>query len=258
MAFPATNDPAATKAWSCRQKKWDCGARAWPQNRDAHCNLGMSFYFFKLQAPMKYKHIAIAGNIGAGKTTLTQLLARHYGWLPQYESVENNPYIADFYEDMSRWSFHLQVYFLNGRLAQLLDIRDSDQVVVQDRTIYEDAHIFAENLYEMGLMEHRDFENYYNIFSTIKRLIAPPDLLIYLQAGIPKLVDQIQKRGREYEEGIRLDYLKRLNVHYETWIHHYTDGQLLVINIDDLDFANRPEDLAQIIDKVEAQIHGLF
>ncbi len=204
------------------------------------------------------KHIAVAGNIGAGKTTLTSILAKHFGWDAQYEDVEHNPYLFDFYEDMHRWSFNLQVYFLNNRLNQLLEIQNATRPVIQDRTIYEDAHIFAPNLYEMGLMAKRDFENYYNFFGTLKRMVSPPDLLIYLKASVPKLVDQIQKRGREFEENIRLDYLKRLNHLYDDWIDHYKDGPLLVIDIDKTDFTENETDLADVIRRVDAEVNGLF
>jgi len=204
------------------------------------------------------KHIAIAGNIGAGKTTLTTLLAKHFNWQPHFESVDQNPYLTDFYNDMSRWSFNLQVYFLNNRLSQLLDIKSSKTPIIQDRTIYEDAKIFAPNLYEMGLMTARDYENYATFFDTISKMIPPPDLTVYLKAGIPKLVDQIQKRGREYEDNIRLDYLKRLNTQYDLWADEYTDGELLIVNIDDLDFANNEEDFAHIADLVDARVNGLF
>ena len=203
-------------------------------------------------------HIAIAGNIGAGKTTLTTMLAKHYKWTPHFEDVEHNPYLVDFYDDMQRWSFNLQVYFLNNRLANLLDIMKGKDSVIQDRTIYEDAHIFAPNLYEMGLMTKRDFENYASFFGTLKRMLTPPDLLIYLRASIPKLVDQIQKRGREYEENIRLDYLKRLNEFYNKWIDGYKDGPLLVIDIDNSNFAENDEDFAEVVRRIDAQIHGLF
>lgn len=204
------------------------------------------------------KHIAVAGNIGAGKTTLTEMLAKHYKWTPHFEDVEHNPYLVDFYEDMHRWSFNLQVYFLNTRLQQLSKIRAGKESVVQDRTIYEDAHIFAPNLYEMGLMTKRDFENYSSFFQELKKLISPPDLLIYLRAGVPKLVDQIQKRGREYEENIRLDYLKRLNEFYNKWIDKYNDGPLLIIDIDQINFEEKEEDFAEVIKRIDAQIHGLF
>jgi deoxyadenosine/deoxycytidine kinase len=204
------------------------------------------------------KHIAVAGNIGSGKTTLTQMLSKHYKWTPHFEDVEHNPYLVDFYEDMHRWSFNLQVYFLNNRLKHLLDIRSGKESVIQDRTIYEDAYIFAPNLYEMGLMTKRDFENYASFFDTVKKLISPPDLLIYLRGTIPSLVDQIQKRGREYEENIRLDYLKRLNEFYNKWIDKYTDGPLLIIDIDKVNFADREEDLAEVIRRIDAQINGLF
>ena len=204
------------------------------------------------------KHIAVAGNIGAGKTTLTSVLAKHYKWTPHFEDIDQNPYLVDFYEDMHRWSFNLQVYFLNNRLKSVESIRNGKDIVIQDRTIYEDAYIFAPNLYDMGLMNKRDFENYTSLFHTLIKLVQPPDLLIYLKASIPKLVDQIQKRGREYEENIRLDYLKRLNENYNKWIDKYEDGQLLVIDIDNLDFTENDEDLAEVLRRVDAQINGLF
>lgn len=204
------------------------------------------------------QHIAVAGNIGAGKTTLTKLLAKHYKWEPQYESVDHNPYLTDFYDDMSRWSFNLQIYFLNRRLNQLLEIKHSKKTIIQDRTIYEDAKIFAPNLYEMGLMTTRDFENYANFFDTISKIIDPPDLIIYLRAKIPKLVDQIQKRGREYEDNIRLDYLKKLNFHYDNWANNYKGGELLIIDIDDLDFSENKQDFAYLVEQIDTRINGLF
>lgn len=204
------------------------------------------------------KHIAVAGNIGAGKTTLTTMLARHFRWTPHFEDVDRNPYLVDFYEEMHRWSFNLQIYFLNTRLQHLIDIRKGEDTVIQDRTIYEDAYIFAPNLYEMGLMTRRDFENYSSLFQTLKSLVSPPDLLIYLKASVPKLVDQIQKRGRDYEENIRLDYLKRLNGFYDKWIAQYTDGPLLVIDIDNLDFTENDADFAEVVRRIDAQLHGLF
>jgi deoxyadenosine/deoxycytidine kinase len=206
----------------------------------------------------KPKHIAVAGNIGAGKTTLTEMLSKHYRWIPQFEDVDHNPYLFDFYEDMPRWSFNLQIYFLNNRLTQLLEITHGTETVIQDRTIYEDAHIFAPNLHEMGLMSKRDFENYFDFFQTLKQLIQPPDLLIYLQASVPTLVGQIQKRGREYEENIRLDYLKRLNEFYNKWIDQYKEGQLLVINVDKNKFAENEEHFGEIIRKIDSQLYGLF
>lgn len=207
---------------------------------------------------LKLKHIAVAGNIGAGKTTLTQMLAKHYKWTPQFESTEDNPYLTDFYDDMQRWSFNLQIYFLNSRLRQLIDIQKGADTVIQDRTIYEDAHIFAPNLHEMGLMSRRDFENYAQFFQTLKKMVSPPDLLIYLKASIPTLVDRIQKRGRDYEENIRLDYLKRLNEHYNNWIDNYKDGPLLIIESDNINFDETEDGFAQIIGKIDAQINGLF
>lgn len=204
------------------------------------------------------KHIAVAGNIGAGKTTLTSILAKHYKWTPNFENVDQNPYLIDFYDDMHRWSFNLQVYFLNTRLKQLSEIKNGKATVIQDRTVYEDAYIFAPNLSDMGLMNKRDFETYTSLFHSLIKMVDPPDLLIYLKASVPKLVDQIQKRGREYEENIRLDYLKRLNQYYEKWIEKYDAGKLLVIDIENLDFADNPDDLAEVINKVDAEINGLF
>lgn len=206
----------------------------------------------------KIQHIAVAGNIGAGKTTLTGMLAKHYKWSPQFEDTENNPYLNDFYNDMQRWSFNLQIYFLHNRLKQLLDIQHSKDTVIQDRTIYEDAYIFAPNLHEMGLLSGRDFENYAQFFQSIKRMIRPPDLLIFIKASIPQLVDQIQKRGREYEDNIRLDYLKRLNEHYEHWISKYKDGPLLILDADQLHFNEREADFALILEQIDARINGLF
>lgn len=203
-------------------------------------------------------HIAVAGNIGAGKTTLTELLAKHYGWKPHFEDVDENPYLNDFYEDMQRWSFNLQIYFLNSRFNQVLDIQKSGETVIQDRTIYEDAEIFAPNLHAMGLMSTRDFQNYSSLFQLMSKLIKAPDLMIYLRASVPTLVNQIQMRGREYENSIRLDYLKQLNERYEAWVNRYKDGKLLIINVDKLDITSNPEDLSSVIDKIDAHLHGLF
>ncbi len=208
--------------------------------------------------PKQNRHIAIAGNIGSGKTTLTALLAKHLGLEPRYEDVEDNPYLNDFYNDMQRWSFNLQIYFLNKRLSQIIDIRNCGHNVVQDRTIYEDAHIFAPNLHSMGLMSSRDFENYFSLFKLMSSLVQPPDLVIYLRASVAKLVSQIQKRGREYENSIRLDYLKGLNQQYEEWVANYTEGRLLIVNIDEHDFENNPEDLSYIIDRINGELNGLF
>jgi len=203
-------------------------------------------------------HIAVAGNIGSGKTTLTRLLAKHYGWKPHFEDVDDNPYLNDFYEDMQRWSFNLQIYFLNSRFGQIVDIRRKGDTVIQDRTIYEDAHIFAPNLHIMGLMSTRDFNNYLNLFNLMSSLIQPPDLLIYLRGSVPTLVSQIQKRGRDYEKNIRLDYLQRLNERYEAWIETYKLGKMLIIEVDNMNFADKPEDLRTVINKIDAVIHGLF
>ena len=202
-------------------------------------------------------HIAIAGNIGSGKTTLTRLLAKHFGWTPHFEEVDHNPYLDSFYEDMQRWSFNIQIFFLNSRFRQVIDIRNSGKDVVQDRTIYEDAMIFAPNLYSMGLMESRDFENYKSLFELMTRFLQPPDLLIYLRASVPTLIRQIAKRNRDYEQSIRLDYLSNLNDRYEEWISGYKDGKLLIIDMDNLD-VEKPEDLSVIIEKIEASLNGLF
>ena len=203
-------------------------------------------------------HVAVAGNIGSGKTTLTTLLAKHYGWEPHFEDVDENPYLNDFYEDMQRWSFNLQIYFVNSRFNQIQDIREKARKVIQDRTIYEDAYIFAPNLHAMGLMTTRDFENYFSLFNLMDKFIQAPDLLIYLRASVPTLVNQIQKRGREYENAIRLDYLKRLNERYEAWVSTYDRGKLLIIDVDDNNFSEKPEDLGLIINKINAEINGLF
>jgi deoxyadenosine/deoxycytidine kinase len=199
-------------------------------------------------------HIAVAGNIGSGKTTLTRLLSEHYGWEPKYEDVDVNPYLTDFYNDMQRWSFNLQVYFLNKRLQGIVDIRNSQLDVIQDRTIYEDARIFAPNLHAMGLLSTRDFENYKSLFELMISLVKPPDLLIYLKASIPTLVYQINKRGREYESGIRVDYLEGLNSRYEEWFANYNDGKKLIINVDELKFEDNPQDMKKVIELIEKEI----
>lgn len=203
-------------------------------------------------------HLAIAGNIGSGKTTLTRLLAKQMKWKPYYESVDDNPYLDSFYDDMKRWSFNLQVYFLNSRFRQVVEIRKSDKTIIQDRTIYEDAYIFAPNLHQMNLMTTRDFDNYISLFELMSSFIEAPDLLIYLRASVSTLVSQIASRGRDYEESIRIDYLKKLNERYEEWITNYSHGKLLIIDVDNIDFANNPEDLGMIIEKINGEIHGLF
>jgi deoxyadenosine/deoxycytidine kinase len=203
-------------------------------------------------------HIAVAGNIGSGKTTLTSLLAKHYKWEPHYEDVDDNPYLNDFYQDMQRWSFNLQIYFLNSRFNQIIDIQKSGRDVIQDRTIYEDAYIFAPNLHSMGLMSTRDFVNYFTLFNLISSLIDSPDLIIYLRASIPTLVNQIQNRGRKYESSIRLDYLKRLNERYEAWVESYKLGKMLIVDADNYNFPDSAEDLSVVIDKINAELHGLF
>ncbi len=204
------------------------------------------------------KHIAIAGNIGAGKTTLTTQLAKHYGWEVNYEDADTNPYLSDFYKDMRRWSFNLQIYFLNSRYGQIINIRDGEDVVIQDRTIYEDAYIFAPNLHDMGLMSTKDFNNYFSLFKLMTSQVSPPDLLIYLKASIPTLVSHIHTRGRDYEGNMSLDYLKKLNERYENWISNYNEGKLLIIETENLDFKNKSEDLGSIIQKVDAELYGLF
>ncbi|MBL7929224.1 MAG: deoxynucleoside kinase [Bacteroidia bacterium] len=203
-------------------------------------------------------HIAVAGNIGSGKTTLTGLLAKQFKWEAHYESVDDNPYLNDFYEDMQRWSFNLQIFFLNSRFNQLVNMKKSGKNVIQDRTIYEDAYIFAPNLHAMGLMTTRDFHNYLNLFNLMMNFITPPDLLIYLRGTVPALVNQIEKRGRPYEKTIRIDYLKRLNERYEAWISGYESGKLLIVDIDDVNFAENSEHLGEIISRVQGELHGLF
>jgi deoxyadenosine/deoxycytidine kinase len=201
-------------------------------------------------------HIAISGNIGAGKTTLTSLLGEKFGWEVQYESVEDNPYLDDFYRDMKRWSFNLQIFFLNSRFKQAMEVLNSGKPTLQDRTIYEDAYIFASNLHEMGLMTTRDFNNYLSIFESVTSLIAAPDLLIYLRASVPTLVKQIQIRGREYEKGIRIDYLEKLNNYYDKWIKSYTKGKLLIIDVDNIDFATKPEDFDKVVEMIN-KVHPM-
>ncbi|KWW32118.1 MAG: deoxynucleoside kinase [bacterium P3] len=203
-------------------------------------------------------HIAIAGNIGSGKTTLTKMLARHYGYKPVFEPADNNPYLSSFYEDMRRWSFNLQIYFLHTRFKQLIDIRKSNSNIVQDRTLYEDAYIFAPNLHAMGLLNTRDFENYIQMFELLSSFIQPPDLMIYLRGDVPSLIRQIQKRGRDYENAIRLDYLTSLNQRYESWIEEYNRSKLLIVDIEELNFAENPEDLGMVINKIDAEFNSLF
>ena len=203
-------------------------------------------------------HIAVTGNIGGGKTTLTTMLAKHYGWSAQYEDVDHNPYLDDFYQDMSKWSFALQMYFLGSRFRQIKEIRESGKNIIQDRTIYEDAHIFAENLNEMNLLSDRDYSNYTSLFNLMKSFVSAPDLLIYLKADISTLTKQIAKRGREYEAGISIDYLMRLNKKYEAWINSYKEGKLLIIDVNDLDFVEREEDFGYILERIDAELNGLF
>lgn len=203
-------------------------------------------------------HFAVSGNIGSGKTTLTEKLAKHYGWKAEFEAVDDNPYLPDFYEDMKRWAFHLQVYFLNSRYNQLRKIQETNQHTIQDRTIYEDAYIFAANLYKSQLMSERDYFNYRSLFQSMITHVKAPDLVIYLKADIPKLVGQIEKRGRTYETAMRIDYLKNLNAHYEKWIAGYTEGKLLIVDVNDLDFVERPEDFSFIVEKIEREMFGLF
>jgi len=203
-------------------------------------------------------HIAISGNIGSGKTTLTEKLSKHYNWIPNYESVDNNPYLKDFYEDMPRWAFHLQIYFLNSRFNQIKSIQSTSETVIQDRTIYEDAYIFAAYLHNAGHISERDYQSYLDIFNSMIDFVRPPDLLIYLKADVPKLVNQIQKRGRDFEYAMRLDYLRNLNQYYEEWIRNYDLGKLLIVNVNNLDFVSRVEDFSSIVDKVDLELYGLF
>jgi deoxyadenosine/deoxycytidine kinase len=203
-------------------------------------------------------HIAVAGNIGAGKTTLTGLLAKHFRWEPHYEDVVDNPYLDDFYHQMERWSFNLQIYFLNSRFSQIMQFRESGKNIIQDRTIYEDSHIFAPNLHAMGLMSNRDFGNYKSLFELMEGFVGAPDLLIYLRSSIPNLVKQIHKRGRDYENSISIEYLSRLNERYEAWIQGYDKGRLLIIDVDNIDFVSNPEDLGDVINRINAQLNGLF
>jgi deoxyadenosine/deoxycytidine kinase len=203
-------------------------------------------------------YVAVSGNIGSGKTTLTSRLAKHYGWTAEFEAVDNNPYLEDFYADMKRWAFHLQIYFLNSRFKQVSAIALRETTTIQDRTIYEDAYIFAANLYKSQLLTDRDYQNYLNLFHSMMAYTKPPDLLIYLRADIPKLVSQIQKRGRSYEDAIRLDYLKNLNTHYEEWIANYKQGRLLIIDVNNLDFVSKVEDFASIVEKIDLELNGLF
>lgn len=220
--------------------------------------LHQKFTEFMSTNTLEIKHVAIAGNIGAGKTTLCEQLGKHFKWDVHFESADDNPYLSDFYNDMHRWAFNLQIYFLNSRYQQILKILNGDRTVIQDRTIYEDAFIFAPNLHDMGLMSTRDFKNYFELFKTMSSQIKPPDLLIYLRADISTLVSHIQNRGRDYEGSMSLDYLRRLNERYEAWVTKYQDGRLLIIEVDKLDFANNQEDLGLVVSQVDRELHGLF
>ena len=202
-------------------------------------------------------HIAIAGNIGAGKTSLTDLLSKHYKWQGHFEEVVENPYLDDFYHQMERWSFNLQIYFLNSRFGQLIEIQNSGKNVIQDRSIYEDAHIFAPNLHAMGLLSQRDYQNYKSLFELMENMVTGPDLMIYLRSSIPNLVGNIHKRGREFENSISIDYLSRLNERYEAWIHNYDKGKLLIIDVDELDFVDTAVDMKSIVDRIDAKIKEL-
>ena len=240
----------------CEQKQ--CGLNSFYVPKK-EVNFKCSLYI--LDSPFKkteHMHIAIAGNIGSGKTTLTKLLSKHYRWQAHYEEVLENPYLDDFYHEMERWSFNLQIYFLNSRFGQLLEIQKSGEKVIQDRTIYEDAYIFAPNLHAMGLLTKRDFENYKELFDLMENMVTGPDLMIYLRSSIPNLVNNIHRRGREFENSISIDYLSRLNERYEAWVHGYDKGKLLIIDVDEINFVDKPEDLGKIIEMIDAEIHGLF
>ncbi|MEP5290346.1 MAG: deoxynucleoside kinase [Marinobacter alexandrii] len=206
----------------------------------------------------KNMHIAVSGNIGAGKTTLTEMLAKHYGWQAEFESVDDNPYLEDFYGDMHKWAFHLQIYFLNSRFEQISKLRSGDRTIIQDRTIYEDAYIFAQSLYKQGFFKERDYKNYRALFDSMIEFIKPPDLLIYLKSDISKLVKNIETRGRDYENLIRIEYLKGLNQHYEDWIANYEVGKLLIIDVSEIDFVKNTEDFSNIVFKIDTELHGLF
>lgn len=203
-------------------------------------------------------HIAIVGNIGAGKTTLASKLSQHFKWDLYLEAVDDNPYLKDFYEDMERWAFHLQVYFLNSRFSQVQQIQATERNVIQDRTIYEDAFIFAKNLHQSGLMSTRDYENYFALFQSMISMVKPPDLMIYLKADLPKLIGQIEKRNRDYESSISINYLRNLNEHYNTWMGSYDLGKQLVIDVNKMDFVSNPEDLGTIIERIQIELFGLF
>ncbi|MEM9985665.1 MAG: deoxynucleoside kinase [Bacteroidota bacterium] len=207
---------------------------------------------------LKPRHIAVAGNIGAGKTSLVKLLAKHYEWKVLLESVEDNPYLADFYADMKQWAFPLQIYFLNSRFRQMQEAQTSPQTVIQDRTIYEDAHIFAENLKANGILAERDFNTYWDIYQSMKAMTQPPDLLIYLRASVATLTSQIARRGRDYEQSISIKYLETLNRQYETWIGKYDESRLLILEADKLDYVHEPEDLGYVISHIDAEFFGLF
>ena len=204
------------------------------------------------------KHVAVSGNIGSGKTTLAEKLSRHYNWTPLYESVDHNPYLRDFYDDMTRWAFHLQIYFLNSRFNQVRQIRESEKTIIQDRTIYEDAYIFANNLHTSKHITDRDYQSYLDIFHSMINFVRPPDLLIYLKADIPKLVQQIQRRNRDFEFNIKLEYLRNLNEHYEEWIGKYKLGKLLIIDVNKLDFVVNIEDFSNIVSRIDLELNNLF
>ncbi len=203
-------------------------------------------------------HIAIAGNIGSGKSTLTELLSKHYGWEPKYEAVDYNPYLDDYYKDIPRWSFNLEVYFLKQRFKDLLDIAKSDKTIIQDRSIFEGVYVFTATNKEMGNLSERDFETYMELFESMLQIVKLPDLMIYLRSSVPHLVSNIQKRGREYEQSIHLDYLKNLNKKYEDFIYNKYKGKVLVVEVDEIDFLHNPKDFRNIIDRIDAQLFGLF
>lgn len=203
-------------------------------------------------------HIAIAGNIGSGKTTLTKMLARHYDWEPRFESVARNPYLSDYYKDISRWSFNLEVFFLKERFKDILDIAQAEKTIIQDRTIFEGVHVFTVNNYEQGNLSRRDFETYMELFDQLMSIVRLPDLMIYLRASVPHLVQNIQRRGRDYEQGMQIEYLQGINERYDDFIFNKYKGRVLVVDVDEIDYEHNPADFEGITSRIDAELFGLF